>query len=277
MTSGLNDASRQAEQRRPGWRRRSRSRCRPSARVRVTRGKVGAAILAPGRERVLGVFDLLLKWYAQDDFRGCAILNAAAEQRASNPTVTRLARLHLQAYRDFLAASLTEAAFPDPQHLAAQLLILIEGATVISAINGAPTAGQQARALAERLLRAEGNAHATTSGSCAARAPSCVVGRPGFSGCGVMLEAPQRRCPRGSIADEERLVAKCSHQETAPARRATSRRLDTSRREDRCSYFAPGDTDPSTGPRRSRPAAPPTPRPDQTSLHHPRNRTRPQP
>ncbi|MDA8062284.1 MAG: TetR/AcrR family transcriptional regulator [Actinomycetota bacterium] len=115
----------------------------------------GTAQLPPGRERILGVFDLLLEWYAQDDFRGCAILNAAAEQRASNPTVTRLARQHLQAYRDFLTASLTEAAFPDPQHLAAQLLILIEGATVISAIDGAPTAGQQARALADRLLTAE--------------------------------------------------------------------------------------------------------------------------
>ena len=85
----------------------------------------GTAQLPPGRERVLGVFDLLLEWYAQDDFRGCAILNAAAEQRVSNPIVTRLARQHLQAYRDFLTASLTEAAFPEPRQLAARLLILI--------------------------------------------------------------------------------------------------------------------------------------------------------
>lgn len=114
----------------------------------------GTAQLPPGRERVLGVFDLLLQWYAQDDFRGCAILNAAAERRASNPSITRLARQHLQAYRDFLTASLTEAAFPKPEQLAAQLLILIEGATVISAIDGSPTAGQGARVLADKLLTA---------------------------------------------------------------------------------------------------------------------------
>lgn len=114
----------------------------------------GTAHLAPGRERVLGVFDLLLEWYSQDDFRGCAMISAAAEQRVSNPMVTGLARLHLQAYRDFLAAILAEAKVSDPGQLASRLLILIEGATVISSIDGDPAAGGQARALADELITA---------------------------------------------------------------------------------------------------------------------------
>lgn len=114
----------------------------------------GTSHLAPGRERVLGVFDLLLEWYAQDDFHGCAMVSAAAEQRVSNPMITGLARLHLQAYRDFLTAALAEAKVSDPGQLAGRLLILIEGATVISSIDGDPAAGRQARALADELITA---------------------------------------------------------------------------------------------------------------------------
>jgi AcrR family transcriptional regulator len=114
----------------------------------------GTAHLPPGCPRVLGVFDLLVEWYAEPDFRGCAMVSAAAEQRVSDPTTTDLARRHLQAYRDFLTDRLDEAGIRDPEALADQLLILIEGATAISAIDGTPVAGNQARALAEELLEA---------------------------------------------------------------------------------------------------------------------------
>lgn len=112
----------------------------------------GTAHLRPGRDRVLGVFDLLVAWYAENDFRGCAIVSAAAEERVSNPMVTGLARRHLQAYRDFLNDSLREADIAKPEQLANRLLILIEGATIISGIDASPDAGREARALAEALL-----------------------------------------------------------------------------------------------------------------------------
>jgi AcrR family transcriptional regulator len=112
----------------------------------------GTAHLAPGKQRVLGVFDLLIEWFTQDDFRGCAMISAAAEQRVSDPMITQLARRHLQAYRDFLSQQLRDADVRDPEQLASRLLILIEGATTISAIDGDAAAGQQARALAEELV-----------------------------------------------------------------------------------------------------------------------------
>lgn len=112
----------------------------------------GTAHLVPGKQRVLGVFDLLVEWFTQDDFRGCAMISAAAEQRVSDPMIRRLARRHLQAYRDFLSQCLQDAGTRDPQQLASRLLILIEGATAISAIDGDAAAGQQARALAEELI-----------------------------------------------------------------------------------------------------------------------------
>ena len=116
----------------------------------------GTAHLAGGRERSLGVFDLLIDWYAEEDFRGCAVVNAAAEHRVSDPRITRVARQHLQIYRDFFLACLQDAGIGDPHQLADRLLILIEGATTISAIDGSPEAGRRARVLAAELLAAGG-------------------------------------------------------------------------------------------------------------------------
>lgn len=116
----------------------------------------GTARLAPGRDRVLGVFDLLLEWFGEDGFRGCAMVSAAAEDRVADTSATRLARRHLQAYRDFLTDCLREAGTPDPERLARRLLILIEGATVISAVDRDPSAGADARRLAEELIDAAG-------------------------------------------------------------------------------------------------------------------------
>lgn len=68
------------------------------------------------------------------------------------PSGPRLARHHLQTYRDLLVGCLAEAGIADPAPLARQLLVLIEGATVISAIDGDPAPAADARTAAEALL-----------------------------------------------------------------------------------------------------------------------------
>lgn len=70
----------------------------------------------------------------------------------SGATPTWLARAHLQTYRELLTRFLNEAGAVDPGGIARQLLVLIEGATVISAIDGDPSVGTDARALAEAVL-----------------------------------------------------------------------------------------------------------------------------
>ncbi|MFH8981592.1 TetR/AcrR family transcriptional regulator [Streptomyces varsoviensis] len=112
------------------------------------------AATAPGRERVLALFDLLTVWYARDGYRGCAVVNTAVETRHQDGPVRQLPRLHLARYRDLLERLLTEADIANPAPLARRLLILIEGATTITAIDGDPTAGEDARATAELLLDA---------------------------------------------------------------------------------------------------------------------------
>lgn len=105
-----------------------------------------------GTARILRVFDLLLDWFGSDDFHGCAMVSAAAEERVNGGTPTRLARRHLQRYRDFLTAELDHAGLPNSGVLAQQILILIEGATVVGAIDRDPSTAEAARSVTAQLL-----------------------------------------------------------------------------------------------------------------------------
>jgi AcrR family transcriptional regulator len=102
-------------------------------------------------ERVLAVYDALRGWYAEQGFRGCAIVNAASE-RPDGPAHA-VARTHLARHRELLTELARDAGAPDPDRIGRQLLILLEGATVVAALTRDPAAALDARALAERLLR----------------------------------------------------------------------------------------------------------------------------
>jgi AcrR family transcriptional regulator len=129
-----------------------------------------------GTARVLSLFDLLIEWFAQAGYRGCTIVNTVTDTRA-DPAIVVIARRHLTRYRSLLEARLTDAGATDPPQLARQLLLLIEGAGVVSTIDTESTAGHDARQAAEQLLASRvpdrnrpGNARrARTSGSTSRR------------------------------------------------------------------------------------------------------------
>jgi AcrR family transcriptional regulator len=107
-----------------------------------------------GRDRVLAVFDLVATWYAEAGFRGCAMMNAATEDRGQDGAPRRLAQDHLTFYRDLFRRLLTEADVRDPDTTARQLVVVLEGATIISAVDRDPGLGAEARVIVERLLDA---------------------------------------------------------------------------------------------------------------------------
>ncbi|MFI1285030.1 TetR/AcrR family transcriptional regulator [Streptomyces sp. NPDC020858] len=106
-----------------------------------------AATGAP--DPVLAVFDWLADWFSEPDFRGCAFLNAYGELGAGGPAqVLDVVRRHKAELRSLLA----ELAGPNHEDLADQLLILVEGATVVAALDPGPEPARRARAVAERLV-----------------------------------------------------------------------------------------------------------------------------
>jgi AcrR family transcriptional regulator len=103
-------------------------------------------------ERILAVFDALRGWYGERGFRGCALVNAATENPSPQGPARRLARAHLDRYLELFTQLAEGARVADPGLVARQLVILLEGATVVAAINADPAAATDARQMAQTVL-----------------------------------------------------------------------------------------------------------------------------
>ncbi|RSN71608.1 TetR/AcrR family transcriptional regulator [Actinomadura sp. WAC 06369] len=93
------------------------------------------------------VFDWLGEWFASDDFHGCAFINAYGELGDGSAPVAAAARAHKERLRRFLRGLVHD------DELAAQLVMLVDGAIVTAAMTGDPGAAATARAAAEALVR----------------------------------------------------------------------------------------------------------------------------
>ncbi|GAA2722956.1 TetR/AcrR family transcriptional regulator [Cellulomonas aerilata] len=111
-----------------------------------------AAGIAAPRDRLLAVYDFLERWFTDDTFRGCGFINAFGELGATSPGVAQAARAHKESFQVYVAA-LAEEAGGDAD-LAAQLVLLAEGAQTTAAISGRPDAARQARRAAQVLVEA---------------------------------------------------------------------------------------------------------------------------
>jgi AcrR family transcriptional regulator len=112
---------------------------------------VAAAGDAPA-DQLAAVFDALGRWYAEPAFRGCAMVNAATQHHVG-PVRTLTVR-HLTRHLNLLTDIAARAGAADPGALGRQLLMLVEGATVVAAHHGAKDAAAQARTAALALLAA---------------------------------------------------------------------------------------------------------------------------
>jgi AcrR family transcriptional regulator len=101
------------------------------------------------------VFDWLHTWFCEPDFRGCAFINSYGELGPTVPGVAAAVRLHKELVRVYLLGLTNAVAIKDPEELADQLLSLVDGATVVAAISGEPSAALPSKAAAVTLLTAQ--------------------------------------------------------------------------------------------------------------------------
>lgn len=103
-------------------------------------------------ERLLNLFTVLRTWFASEGFRGCAFINTSGETGDPNDPVRRVAKDHKQKLLDYICELCTEFGADDPQTLARQLLILIDGAITVALVMGDHTAADNAQCVARKLL-----------------------------------------------------------------------------------------------------------------------------
>jgi AcrR family transcriptional regulator len=111
-----------------------------------------ATATGDARQRLLGVYDMLARWFDTDDFRGCIFINSFGELGATAPRIAEVVRAHKAEFQARLAAIVAEAGAP--ASLAPQLAILAEGAQTTAAIAGTNQAAADARRAAVTLIDA---------------------------------------------------------------------------------------------------------------------------
>ncbi len=104
----------------------------------------------PG-DHILGVFDVLAARFESDDWRGCAYLNAVAESGSKADAVCERVIEHKNALHRWVEAKLREAEAKDPQSIAEQIMLLIDGAQSRSTYRGAEAAHHAQKAVATLL------------------------------------------------------------------------------------------------------------------------------
>jgi AcrR family transcriptional regulator len=107
---------------------------------------------ADAREQLLKVFESLVDWYSQDDFRGCHFIQAGSELTDPEHPAVIVMQRHRTWVKDLFAELCEALGAPDPAVLAAQLLMLYDGATVAADLDRYPEAARAARQAAERLI-----------------------------------------------------------------------------------------------------------------------------
>ena len=110
----------------------------------------------PLLEQVLRQFDWLERWFASDTFRGCPFVNAVTELSDATHPATKLVVAYKERRRLWLRDALTQLNVADPDTLATQVAILIEGAIIAAVMRGDPGMARAAKAAARVLLTAAG-------------------------------------------------------------------------------------------------------------------------
>jgi AcrR family transcriptional regulator len=106
----------------------------------------------PPAAGLLTFFDLLGEWFAQDDFRGCAFQNAAAETPDAAHPIRQATQEYALEIQRYLRQTAQDARLSHPDRVAKELHLLTQGAIATAVATRSPDAAKVAHAAAKRIL-----------------------------------------------------------------------------------------------------------------------------
>tara|TARA_R110002073_G_scaffold118918_1_gene258198 strand:+ start:25053 stop:25646 length:594 start_codon:yes stop_codon:yes gene_type:complete len=108
-------------------------------------------------ERIMSVFDYHEEWFNQDNFQGCMFINASAEYCDPECNIRRVAAEHKLEIIRYITVLCTDANMCNPDEVAQQLNLLVEGAIVNAQVIG--RANNNTHTQSEAAHRAKAMAH----------------------------------------------------------------------------------------------------------------------
>jgi AcrR family transcriptional regulator len=110
----------------------------------------------PPVEQILGAFDRLERSFERSGYRGCPFVNAVAELGEPRHAANQIAVSFKEQRRTWFRELLTRLDVADPDGLATQLMLLVDGAIAAALVRGDPKMARAARDAAGVLLTAAG-------------------------------------------------------------------------------------------------------------------------
>jgi AcrR family transcriptional regulator len=106
-------------------------------------------------EQILGTFDVLERRFSAKDFRGCPFVNAVAEL-GEDKSVKKVAIAFKESRRLWFRDRLVELGVADPEGLATQLQLLVDGSIAQDLVRDDPAMARAAKDAARVLLENAG-------------------------------------------------------------------------------------------------------------------------
>ena len=104
--------------------------------------------------KILAIFDVLARWAAKPNFRGCAFINSSVELANPEHPGFQIAVKQKKMTLTFLQDLAAQANLSQPESLAPQLMILIEGSIVVAMMHKNSDAMISAKQAAQILIDA---------------------------------------------------------------------------------------------------------------------------
>lgn len=110
----------------------------------------------PGRpvDKLVGAFDVLENWFAEERFFGCPFINAVGEFDKRDNRFKEIALAHKKVVMGRIARLVDEAGMADVDGTTHQIGLLIDGAIVAALITNDPGVARHAKVAASKLLSA---------------------------------------------------------------------------------------------------------------------------
>jgi AcrR family transcriptional regulator len=106
----------------------------------------------PPVEQILGTFDRLERGFASKGFRGCPFVNAVAELGPEDQPVRKIAVAFKESRRLWFRDLLIQLGVADPEGLATQLTLLVDGSIAQDLVRNDPSMARAAKDAARVLL-----------------------------------------------------------------------------------------------------------------------------
>jgi AcrR family transcriptional regulator len=107
-------------------------------------------------DQILDIFDSLERRFASKDFRGCPFVNAVAEVGTESKAVRKIAVAFKESRRLWFRDLLVQIGVGDPEALATQLVLLVDGSIAQDLVRDDPAMARAAKQAAKVLLSGAG-------------------------------------------------------------------------------------------------------------------------